>query len=191
MTDKSISAYKRLRKDLTLLEPKLLKTVTRWSNGLSSCDWARGYQSEGLLKSLCERPGTLHKTVFNPLYIYIDTYIKMLEGSLAYSGKKLDTFFKYGLSAIKRFAVVVENFMELSSYLVAPKENRLEHRDQVAIEKLELIDINERLIGCKNTLIYTFLALLNSVKSLSPEMIKRKEYLKFECNRMRIEKLKL
>lgn len=188
--NKSIAAYKRLRKDLEMLEPKLYKSIIRWSNGLSSCEWARGYQSEGILKNLCQQPGTLKTTIFKPLYNYIDIYIKMLEGKLAYSGKKLDTFFQYGLTAIKRFAVVVENFMELSSNLVAAKSNKMEQKDQERIEKLELIDINERLIGCRDQMVYTFLSLLDTVKDLSPEMVKRKKYLEFECKRMRIEKLK-
>lgn len=182
--------------NLEYLEKQLPEAISRWRKKIKTCDWAVGYMSKQVLKSICKSPGKLGPTIFAPLYSFLNTYIALREKRLAYTGKNLDNFFKRGLRAIQRYTVLSNFFSENPHYFV-PDESLANIKKfteaRVFQQKYKqfIIALNERLIGCKNDLNFLFLKLLGTMKDpLSKELKDMKTYLENQCLFMRAEKLK-
>ena len=181
--------------NLEYLEKQLYGAISRWKKNIKTCDWAVDYMSKGVLKGICKNQIEL-KEIFGPLYSFLRTYIAIRNKRIAYTGKSLDKFFIRGLKAIQKYTVVSNFFAENPQYFF-PNESLTNVKKftkaQVSQQKYKefIINLNERLIGCKNKLNFMFLGLLGTVKTpLSDELKDMKNYLENQCLFMRTKKLK-
>lgn len=191
-----ITEVKSLLDNLKYIEGVLPSAINNWRNEIKTCDWAVTYQSQGVLKSLCERPGTLSRDIFTPLYSFLNGYIANREGRQAFSGKGLDVFLGRGLRAIKNFAIVADFFAKNPQYIVPNQSvSNFEAYKAAGVKQCQYKDlimtITERLIGCKQGLNFKFLPLINTVKTFTPELQDVRQFLQSQCDSMRIERLRM
>lgn len=192
-----VTEVKTLIDNLQFLEKALSGAIVNWKKQIKTCDLATSYMSKGILKNICENPSALRNEVFGPLYSFLNTYISHREGKIAFTPGSLDPFLLRGLVAMQKYIVVSDFFARNPSYIVpsVSVSQGIEAASKSANSQKQYKDfiftVNERLIGCKDTLSFVFLKLLSTVKKMNPEMTELKQYLADQCNSIRIERLKM
>ena len=193
-----IAEIKLIIDNLEFLEKEFPIAIKRWKNNINNCDWARRHLSRGILRSLCENPSILKERIFSPVYRFLNTYLAIREKRVAYTGKKLDKFFRDGLNSLQRYLVVSDFFADNPQYFVPDvsmtdiQKYKKAQTDQQKYKEFIKI-LNERLIGCKDNNNFKFLKLLDTVKTFENQKLfqDNKNYLENMCIDIRIAKLKM
>jgi hypothetical protein len=188
-----------LRNNILWLEKQMPRALKNWLNTKPSCDFLGG-----ILKNICETPGVINKTVFDPVVKWLADYELLKERRLDLKSKNLtlDDFLKIGLRVISKFIIVAEFFANHTDFLAPYPDSRTKGTDPQYNEKLfaankaqkeygEFINLlSSKLIGCNEKMGFMFLKLSKTISNLPPELQQMQNYLENQCINLRVKNLK-
>jgi len=193
-TPKDIQEVELIIENLKWLNRQMIPAISNWQATKPRCSLLG---SSKIVKNICEKPGTLNRDIFDPLLKWLYDYILNREGSLAFTGKGLDTFLKKGLRHIHAFIVIAEFFERNPQYFIPdpPISNLTEYvkaqKSQAEYKKF-LNVLMSKLIGCNRKLSFLFLDLSRTIRQLPKDLKDIQEYLDQQClfTRTRLLKIK-
>lgn len=189
--------------DIKFIDSKMPSILVNWENQnkrefRGNCDSVRTYfldtampAGKSVIYDLCEHRGLYRRKYFDPLYKWMNDYIKVLEGTSAYT----ENFFRKGLRLIYNYVIISTYFADKSElYKPLPSniqdvEGRIKAvKAQNDFKKLVYI-LNSNLIGCSDNGL-PFLPKIDSME-LVEELAKMRNYLHKKCGEYRVGLLRV
>jgi len=187
-----IEEVQHLLDQLRWLSNQMPNAIRNWMSTKPNCLFYTG-----ALKSLCENPAILNRTVFDPLIKWLSDYILLREKRITVQTlnfNSLDDFLKVGLRVIAKFIIVAEFFADHTDLFV-PNSKDLSKMGQIYKQRdqyKEFINILlSRLIGCNDKLSFLFLKLSGTISNLSDELKLLRTHLDDKCLDLRKQALKM
>ena len=186
-----VKEVESLRDNISWLKDRMPNYLSNWQATRPVCEY-----NTGLIKEICDKPGTLISGVFNPLIKWLFDYELNRDGKIAFAGaSEVDKFLTSGLYRIYRFVVVSDFFSNNPQYFSpspSPEDFAAYTKSKKAQKEFsEFLDIlNSKLIGCNENLSFLFLKLSKTIKKLPLELQRVQQYLENYCNSLRIKELR-
>lgn len=179
-----------IMENLSWLQKQMPIAIANWQASKPNCLY-----HPGLIGEICQNPGKLNPTIFDPLKKWLADYILNREGKIAFTGSNgLDFFLKVGLRNIFNYVIIADFFSKNPYYFApTPPVSNITAAKKVGDTQKQYQEfintLSSKLIGCNEQLGFIFLQLSKTIAELPQDLMKMRSYLEDQCLSYRIRSI--